>query len=43
MHWLGTYKVKIVTDGGEVQLKDLLGVELIGKINASQLKLYKDN
>jgi hypothetical protein len=25
MHWLGPYEVKTVTNGGVVQLKDLLG------------------
>jgi len=43
MHWLGPYKVKVVTDGGVVQLRDLVGADLRGMINGSWLKLYKDN
>jgi hypothetical protein len=41
MHWLGPYEVKVVTDGGVVQLKDLAGADLIGMINKSWLKLYR--
>jgi hypothetical protein len=41
MHWLGPYEVKTVIDGGDVQLKDLGGKELIGMINGGRLKLYK--
>jgi hypothetical protein len=43
MHWLGPYEVKTVTDGGVVQLKDLIGAELKGMINGSRLKLYRDS
>jgi hypothetical protein len=43
MHWLGPYEVKVVTDGGVVQLKDLAGTDLRGMINGSRLKLYKDS
>jgi hypothetical protein len=43
MHWLGQYKVKYITDGGVVQLRDLVGTDLKGMINGIQLKLYKDN
>jgi hypothetical protein len=43
MHWLGPYEVKSITDGGDVQLKDLSGTELRGMINGSRLKLYKDS
>jgi hypothetical protein len=43
MHWLGPYKVKSITDGGDVQLKYLSGIELRGIINGSRLKLYKDS
>jgi hypothetical protein len=25
MHWLGTYEIKSITDGGVVQLQDLVG------------------
>jgi hypothetical protein len=42
MHWLGPYKVKSITDGGVVQLRELSGTEFRGMINGSQLKLYKD-
>jgi hypothetical protein len=35
MHWLGPYEVKSVIDGGDVQLRDLSGVELQGIINGS--------
>jgi hypothetical protein len=35
MHWLGPYEVKIVTDGGDVKLKDLGGIELKGMINGN--------
>jgi hypothetical protein len=41
MNWL--YEVKIVIDGGSVQLKYLGGTKLKGMINGSRLKLYKDN
>jgi hypothetical protein len=43
MHWLGIDEVKTVTDGGAVQLKDLGGTKLIGIINGSRLKLYRDS
>jgi hypothetical protein len=43
MHWLGPYEVKTVTDGGDVQLKDLGGTKIRGMINESRLKLYRDN
>jgi hypothetical protein len=43
MHWLGPYEVKYVTDGGEIQLRDLAGTGLKGMINGSRLKLYKDS
>jgi hypothetical protein len=43
MHWLGTYKVKVITDGGDVQLRDLECVDLRGMINKGLLKLYKDS
>jgi hypothetical protein len=41
MHWLGPYEVKIVMDGEDVYLKDLVGVELKWMVNGSRLKLYK--
>jgi hypothetical protein len=43
MHWLGPYEFKNVTDGGDVQLKDLKGTKLRGMINGSQMNLYKDS
>jgi hypothetical protein len=43
MHWLGPYKVKLVTDGGAVNLRDLAVTDLRGLINGSRLKLYKDS
>ena len=43
MHWLGPYEVKVVTDGGVVQLRNLVGACLRGMINGSRLKLYKDS
>jgi hypothetical protein len=43
MHCLGPYKVKIITDKGVVQLRDLEGIDLKGIVNGSQLNLYKDN
>jgi hypothetical protein len=42
MHWLGPYEVKFVRDGGDVHLRELAGADLIGMINGSQLKLYKE-
>jgi hypothetical protein len=43
MHWLGPYEVKVVMDEGDVQLRDITGVDLIGMINGSQLNMYKDS
>jgi hypothetical protein len=43
MHWLGSYEVETIRDGGVVQLKDLGGAKIRGMINGSQLKLYKDS
>jgi hypothetical protein len=42
-HWRGPYKVKYVTDGGAVHLRDIEGIDLRGMINGSRLKLYKDS
>jgi hypothetical protein len=33
MHWLGPYEVKSIIDGGDIQLRDLVGVGLRGMIN----------
>lgn len=41
MHWLGPYVVKEITDGGTVQLTKLNGELFPGKINGSQLKMYR--
>jgi hypothetical protein len=43
MHWLGPYEIKFVIDGGVVQLQDLTGKEIQGLVNASRMKLCKDN
>jgi hypothetical protein len=42
MHWLGPYEIKYVTDGGVVQLQDLVGKEIQGLVSGSRLKLYRD-
>lgn len=41
MHWLGPYVVKEITDGGIVQLVKLNGELFMGRVNGTQLKLYK--
>jgi hypothetical protein len=33
MHWLGPYQIKSVTDGGVVQLKELIRKEVQGMVN----------
>jgi hypothetical protein len=33
IHWLGPYKVKYIIEGGDVNLRDLLGADLRGLIN----------
>jgi hypothetical protein len=38
MHWLGTYQVETITNGGVVQMKDLAGKNLRGLVNGSQMK-----
>ena len=43
MHWIGPYQIKSVKDGGVVQLQDLVGKEVKGMVNGSQLKLYRDS
>lgn len=40
MHWLGTYVIKEITDGGVVQLTKLNGEPFVGRVNDSQLKPY---
>lgn len=40
MHWLGSYVVKEVIDGGTVQLAKLNGEPFSGRVNDSRLKLY---
>jgi hypothetical protein len=42
-HWLGTYEVSHVTEGGVAQLKTLNGEWKEGLVNGSRLKLYYDN
>jgi hypothetical protein len=43
MHWLGTYEIKSITDGGVVQLQNLTGKEMQGLLNGIRLKLYRDS
>jgi hypothetical protein len=43
MHWLGPYEINYVTDGGVVQLHDLIGKEMQGLVNGSRLKMYRDS
>ena len=43
MHWLGPYVVKEITNGGEIKLEKLDGIEVTGLINGSRLKPYFDN
>ena len=43
MNWLGPYVIKYTSDGGAVQLENLNGELIKGKLNGSRLKLYKDN
>jgi hypothetical protein len=43
MHWLGPYEIKSITDGGVVQLQDLIGKEMQGLVNGSRLKMYRDS
>jgi hypothetical protein len=43
MHRLGPYEINSITNGGVVQLKDLVGKEMQGEVNGSQLKLNKDS
>jgi hypothetical protein len=35
MHWLGNYQVEAITNGGVVQLKDIVGKNLRGLVNGS--------
>ena len=43
MHWLGPYEIKSITNGGVVQLHDLLGKDIQGLVNGDQLKQYRDS
>lgn len=40
MHWLGSYVIKEITDGGAIQLVKLNGDPFRGKVNGSHLKPY---
>lgn len=40
MHWLGSYVIKAITDGGIAWLAKLNGEPFPGKLNRSRLKLY---
>jgi hypothetical protein len=42
-HWMGSYEVSYVTEGGIAQLKTLNGEWKEGLVNGSRLKLYYDN
>ena len=42
-HWLGSYQIQQVTDGGAVQLSKLNGELVPTLINGSRLKLYSDS
>jgi hypothetical protein len=35
MHWLGPYQVEAITNGGDMQLKDIVGRNLRGLVNGS--------
>ena len=41
MHWLGTYQVEAITNGGVVQLRYLAGKNFRGPVNGSRLKMYQ--
>jgi hypothetical protein len=43
MHWLGPYVIRFVTDTGDVQLEKLNGDVVVGLVNGSRLKLYRDS
>lgn len=43
MHWLGPYFFKEITDGGVVHLATLSGENLLGYVNGSRLKPYRDD
>lgn len=40
MHWLGSYVIKEIIDGGAVQLVKLNGEPFPGKMSGSRLKPY---
>ena len=42
-HWLGPYVVKEITDGGEVKLDNLDGIDIRGLINGSRIEPYLDS
>jgi hypothetical protein len=43
MHWLGPYQIKSIVDGSVVQLQDLAGKEIQGRVNDIRLKLYRES
>jgi hypothetical protein len=43
IHWLGPYQLEAITNGADMQLKDLAGKNLRGLVNGSRLKLYRDS
>jgi hypothetical protein len=42
-HWIGSFEVTHVTEGGAMMLKTLNGEWKDGLVNGSRLKLYYDN
>ena len=43
MHWLGSYQVKYMTNGGAVKLSKINDEVIPTLVNGSRLKLYRDN
>ena len=43
IHWLGRYVVAHITEAGVVKLYKLDGILVVGMINGSRLKTYRDN
>ena len=43
MHWLGTYQVRHVIEGGATSLAKLDGTMLPTMVNGSRLKFYRNN
>ena len=43
MNWSGPYIIKHITNGGVVQLANLNGELIQGRVNGSMLKIDRDN